>query len=552
MFVTMTTAHVSTFFENTICFIIQIKMPIREDYELTRNMPENLGKLRKDRMFCDVILRSGLREIYAHRIILTMLSDYFTLLFKYEGGFEKPAIEFDENMITGECLESIVDYSYSGKINITKDNVFDLLLAADYFDIRFIKKECEKFLQDLQNDDKDWINCGNLPTLTWFVCHLNMSLDPICTFISKHFIELRNKQTLMSLSPYCILTVLKHRDMTVCHNGVPVEDIELDLFKFVAHFINEYDLPENIITDLLETIELSEIQKELFLAVVESCPRIKNNYIINNILIVQSVPSYVDENEMSPECSSGRKYSKLWKHVDGLNGLCDPNIEKDDRICSITVYTFCGIPHSVSRKGPVSRTGRLLCMRDRGSHGSKHIENIISICGISMTYRSGYIATIGYTSDEPVIPFDKINQYQFILAENEVIVVISKAPRTFRNLKFFTNLGNEFDSIGKEVDGLRMSESFGPKGECGYFHSFEEECEIDDLRMLWVEYSDPKTRKSKERVVNTLGRWNEIHILQRMIAQYSHYVDDDDDDDDDYQYSWNDINDNDDYFFFCC
>jgi hypothetical protein len=66
----------------------------------------------------------------------------------------------------------------------------------------------------------------------------------------------------------------------------PVQSInvllELELFKFVAHFINEYDLPENIINDLLGTVELSEIQSELFLAVVESCPRIKNNYLINN------------------------------------------------------------------------------------------------------------------------------------------------------------------------------------------------------------------------------------------------------------------------------
>ena len=141
-------------------------MPIKEDYGFTSKMPDNLVKLRKDRIFCDVILRSGLREIYAHRIILTMLSDYFTVLFKYEGGFEKPAIEFDKNLITGECLESIVDYSYSGKINITKDNVYDLLLAADYFDITFIKTECEKFLQDFQNDDEDWIKCENLPKHT--------------------------------------------------------------------------------------------------------------------------------------------------------------------------------------------------------------------------------------------------------------------------------------------------------------------------------------------------------------------------------------------------
>jgi hypothetical protein len=66
--------------------------------------------------------------------------------------------------------------------------------------------------------------------------------------------------------------------MTVFHNGVPVEDIELELFKFVAVFINKYDLQEHIFTDLLGTIELSEIQSELILAVVESCPSIKNNY----------------------------------------------------------------------------------------------------------------------------------------------------------------------------------------------------------------------------------------------------------------------------------
>ena len=504
-------------------------MPIREDYEFTSKMPENLGKLRKDRLFCDVILRSGLREIYAHRIVLTMLSDYFTLLFKYEGGFDKPAIEFDENMITGECLESIVDYSYSGKISITKDNVCDLLLAADYFDIRFIKTECEKFLLELGVYDKDWINFENLPTLTWFICHLNLSslFVPICTFISKHFIELRNKQILISLSPHCLLTLLKHNDMTVCHNGVPVEDIELELFKFVTHFINEYDLPENIITDLLGTLELSEIQSELCLAVVESCPRIKNNYIIDNILIVQSLPSFVDENEMSPECSSGRKYSKLWKHINPVKRHCNPNIEINDRICNITVNTFCGIPHSEPW------VGQLLSMRDGWSSGSKDIENI-SISGISITYRSGYIVAIGNTSDEPVILFDTINRHQFTLAEDEIIVKISKNHGTLRTLIFFTNLGNEFDPIGKEfeVDLFPLSRSFGPKGECGYFHSFEKECKIDDLKMLWVEYTDPTTRQIEDHnnIVDIFAKWRQMHLVQTAIGQPSFYFEDDYDD----------------------
>ena len=107
---------------------------------------------------------------------------------------------------------------------------------------------------------------------------------------------------------------------------------------------------------------------------------------------------------------------------------------------------------------------------------------------------------------------------------------ISKTPTTYSTLKFFTNLGNEFDLIGKLVDRHRLSQSVGPKSECGYFHSFENECKIDDLRMLWVEYSDPKTRKNNERIVDTLDQWRQILLLQTMMAQHSPYLDDDYDD----------------------
>ena len=76
-----------------------------------------------------------------------------------------------------------------------------------------------------------------------------------------------------------------------------------------------------------------------------------------------------------------------------MKGLCDPKIEIDDRICSITLYAFCGIPHSNSREE------RQLRMHDRWSSGSKDIENI-SISGISITYRSGYVVAIGNKSDD--------------------------------------------------------------------------------------------------------------------------------------------------------
>jgi hypothetical protein len=176
-------------------------------------------------------------------------------------------------------------------------------------------------------------------------------------------------------------------------------------------------------------------------------------------------------------------------------------------------------------------------MRDRRSSGSNDIENNISISGISITYRSGYIVTIGNTSDEPDLPLDKISRHEIVLAENEVIVKITKQHLgTITAIKFFTNLGNEFDILGNEfeVDRFPWLQAFGPKGECGYFHSFEAECKLDDLRMLWVEYTDPTTRQIKDQVVNTLDELRQIQLLNEMTTQHSDYFEDDDYDEDYY------------------
>jgi hypothetical protein len=79
-------------------------MAIKEDDELMRKLPYNIDELREDSIcgYPRLILQSGLRKIYAHRLPLTRLSDYFTVLFRYEGSFEKPTIEFDENI---SCLD---------------------------------------------------------------------------------------------------------------------------------------------------------------------------------------------------------------------------------------------------------------------------------------------------------------------------------------------------------------------------------------------------------------------------------------------------------------
>lgn len=209
-------------------------------------MPDRLAKLREDGVFCDVILQSGTKQLFAHRIILIAVSDYFSLLFKYEGGFQKPAINFDENLINGDSLENIINYAYTGQIDITIENVYDLLVAADYFDIKFIREKCEELLADMQKSEEYFISYENLFNFIWFAAHFNLSslLKSICAFISEHFMEESMGKILMSLSPHCLLTLLREEDFTVINTGIPADNVDLELLKFISQYINEHDLTD--------------------------------------------------------------------------------------------------------------------------------------------------------------------------------------------------------------------------------------------------------------------------------------------------------------------
>lgn len=57
-------------------------------------------------------------------------------------------------------LSVLVDYMYTGKININYENVYDIYTAADYYLISFVKEMCFDFLQNNLNIDncvKIWI-----------------------------------------------------------------------------------------------------------------------------------------------------------------------------------------------------------------------------------------------------------------------------------------------------------------------------------------------------------------------------------------------------------
>ncbi|XP_026681069.1 kelch-like protein 17 isoform X2 [Diaphorina citri] len=94
---------------------------------------------------CDVTLRCGMDTIHAHRVVLASTSPYFHAMFN-DDMVEKGQTEIGFQDIDAMALRHLVDFSYTGEIMITEENVQVLLPASSLLQISSVREACCKFL----------------------------------------------------------------------------------------------------------------------------------------------------------------------------------------------------------------------------------------------------------------------------------------------------------------------------------------------------------------------------------------------------------------------
>ncbi|CAH0392150.1 unnamed protein product [Bemisia tabaci] len=94
---------------------------------------------------CDVRLRVGVDIIQAHKVVLASNSPYFFAMFNDDMA-EKSAREIVLHDVDPTALRLLVDYSYTGEVQITEDNVQVLLPASNLLQINLVREACCKFL----------------------------------------------------------------------------------------------------------------------------------------------------------------------------------------------------------------------------------------------------------------------------------------------------------------------------------------------------------------------------------------------------------------------
>lgn len=106
---------------------------------------KGLNQLRQRRELCDVELCAGKNRVSAHRVVLSACSPYFNAMFTGKLlESQKQVIYLKE--VDESALHILVDFAYTGKAQVTQENVQVLLPAANMLQLNRVKEICCHFL----------------------------------------------------------------------------------------------------------------------------------------------------------------------------------------------------------------------------------------------------------------------------------------------------------------------------------------------------------------------------------------------------------------------
>ncbi|XP_033106461.1 kelch-like protein 5 [Anneissia japonica] len=171
---------------------------------------------RKSSLLTDVVICAGSKEISCHKIILAMNSGYFRAMFTcdmLENKLQKLYLKGLEPSV----VEALVGYIYSGKIYIAKENIFDLLEAAEMLKLQSIIDRCSTEIS------KRILTPDNCIQIYFYSCSKGpmkelskKSLRKICD----NFSNVVETSGFLTMTKEDLITVLSSKDMTVSEDAM--------------------------------------------------------------------------------------------------------------------------------------------------------------------------------------------------------------------------------------------------------------------------------------------------------------------------------------------
>ena len=219
-------------------------------------LAKRLNMLRRQDHLCDVTLvTKGDKEFKAHRNVLSAASPFFFKLLQSDMKENREGIiRFEE--ISGAAMEDVLEFIYTGSVEVTRENCKDLIAVADYLLIPSLKNLSGQFLE--QQITKS--NCIS----TFYFAEM-YQCDELITnsrkFIHENFASVAEMNEFLNLEAKEVERWISSDEISVA--------VEADVFKIVLKWI-ERDKRERKASfeQLFRHVRLAFLSRDFLLDVV--------------------------------------------------------------------------------------------------------------------------------------------------------------------------------------------------------------------------------------------------------------------------------------------
>ena len=226
-----------------------------ESTSVTRQSNENNIKLlqyanakRIEGAFNDVTIQAGGQSISANRMVLSCFSKFFESMF-LSSFVERYQDTVVIEQCDGESTKILIEFIYTGTIDINTKNVTSLLFTADFLQIKEAKEFCIRFLAQALTVE----NCLDVAKVL-NLYNNSSALQQTYQYICEHFLEIAREKSFTTLSKTELILLVSNLD----RNKVEEMSVYKGILNWVHHSVNR----KFIFPELFEKIDLYKLPSD--------------------------------------------------------------------------------------------------------------------------------------------------------------------------------------------------------------------------------------------------------------------------------------------------
>ncbi|XP_061581991.1 kelch-like protein 10 [Cololabis saira] len=222
------------------------------------------NELRLTGEHCDAVIKVEDVEFQVHKVVLCNCTPYFRALFSSHWSNRDKKI-FNIPNVSPDTMQLILDHAYTGSVSVTEDNVLDLLIAADQFNIDDVIRSCYNFLEEQMCPE----NCIGIWQLT-NTCFYPKLRSKAFHYITEHFEEVASCEEFLQIPVEELTDIIEKDQLIVKQESTVFEAI----IRWINHLPNER---EKHIVALLPKVRLALLDMEYFKMKVITSEVVKRN-----------------------------------------------------------------------------------------------------------------------------------------------------------------------------------------------------------------------------------------------------------------------------------